>query len=468
MTLYTNPHQGIPANMYQQPQQPMQAGFIRPGMQAGGYPQQAMYAQQQPVYQQVPQQGMYPQQQMPVQQGMYPQQRGMMPVQSNVGVVNTPQGPMLVDMNTNQILGPIPQQGMRYGAPNAVAPSNNALPTNHRFGNPSSGPMDPIEPRSDNRYGSVKELIQPQQGVNMQQQQYRQPEPPQYQPQVEIQEAIEEAVKEPVKPKPTTYLPNVTVDAAKRVKAFTEAEVHKEESSLVGQSLQELVTGMYSCAHEDGVESLVWYQSGIVVKEFYGTGVKGYERDLFQSDALAVNKVVMNRLKEVKTLGDLVYIEAYDKWLAGCINDYTKANLSKKDEALIDSFVCDFDALIAHLDKTGFKTVSAGLIENMNEVLDQARVDVEALRGQGEEGESVLPDGRAVVPERVSLVYVKLLSVQIGDDGTPEGAGVASRLMESLLKITEEDLFYLVTLDRKVYKVSNRVGGEVIVDCVSE
>lgn len=300
------------------------------------------------------------------------------------------------------------------------------------------------------------------------QQQYRQPEPPQYQPQVEIQEAIEEAVKEPVKPKPTTYLPNVTVDAAKRVKAFTEAEVHKEESSLVGQSLQELVTGMYSCAHEDGVESLVWYQSGIVVKEFYGTGVKGYERDLFQSDALAVNKVVMNRLKEVKTLGDLVYIEAYDKWLAGCINDYTKANLSKKDEALIDSFVCDFDALIAHLDKTGFKTVSAGLIENMNEVLDQARVDVEALRGQGEEGESVLPDGRAVVPERVSLVYVKLLSVQIGDDGTPEGAGVASRLMESLLKITEEDLFYLVTLDRKVYKVSNRVGGEVIVDCVSE
>ena len=460
MNPYNNPHQGMHPNMYQQPQPPIQQGFIRPGMQQGGYPQQPMYAQQLPVYGQVPQQGMY-QQAMP-QQGMYQPRPMMNP--SNIGVVNTPQGPMLVDMNTNQVLGPAPQQGMRYGAPNAVAPSAGSLPSNHRFGNPSSGPIDDVGPRSDNRYGSVKELIQPQ-GAPMQ---YQQQQPPQYQPQPQVDEAIQEAVKLPVKPKPTTYLPNVTVDAPARLVAFTEAEVHKEESSLVGQSLEELISNMYSYAHEDGQDSLVWYQSGIVAKEFYRSGVKSYENDLFQSNVSAVNKVVLNRLKMITTLEDLVYLEAYDKWLTGRINDYTKANLSEKVKVVIDSFICDYESLISHLSDNGFKTVVDGLIETMNDILYQACVDVAALRDDGEEGSSVLPDTHAVVPERVSLVYVKLLSTQIGDDGTEQGVTIASRLMQSLLKITEEDLFYLVTMDRKVYKVSNRVGGKVVVDCVSE
>ena len=197
--------------------------------------------------------------------------------------------------------------------------------------------------------------------------QYQQQQPPQYQPQPQVEEAVQEAVKQPVTPKPTTYLPNVKVNAPARLLAFTEAEVHKEESSLVGQSLQELITGMFSCAHEDGQGSLVWYQSGIVVKEFYGTGVKGYESDLFQSNVSAVNKVVLNRLNEVTALEDLVYLEAYDKWLTGCINDYTKANLSEKDKAVIDSFVCDYEKLISHLGMVGFKTVADGLIESRTE-----------------------------------------------------------------------------------------------------
>ena len=438
----------------------MHPGFIRPGMQPGGYPQQPMYAQQQPVYGQPAQQGMY-QQPMP-QQGVF-QQRPM-PQHSNIAVVNTPQGPMLMDMSTNQILGPVPQQGMRYGAPNAVAPNTGSLPANHRFGNPNSGPTDTMEPLSDNRYGSVKELIQPQ-GAQMQ---YQPPpqQPKQPQPQVDV--AIQEVVKQPVKPKPVTYLPNTKVNAPSRLLDFTKSEVHMEESSLVGQSLEELITGMLSCAHEEGQDSLVWHQSGIVVKEFYGTNARGYERDLFQSNVSAVNKVVLNRLTEVTTLEDLVYLQAYDKWLAGCINDYTRANLSEENKALIDSFVCDYEVLITHLGMVGFKTVADGLIEAMNDVLDQARVDVEALRDGGEEGSCVLPDSRAVVPERVSLIYVKLMSTQIGDDGTEQGAIIASRLMDSLVKITEEDLFHLVTIDRKVYKVSNRAGGEVVVDCISE
>lgn len=436
MSVYNNPHAGYPTNMYQQPQQ---GGFIRPGMQPGGYPQQAMYAHQ-------PQQGMYPQQ--PVYQ--QPQQHRQPGSGQDLRVMNTPQGLMMVDAISGQILGPVQQQQQNpsmMGYSRSVAP-NNPIPSTQRFGTPgTTGSFDNQEPRNDNRYGALKQLIA---------------QPPAQQEAFIVEEPAVKAVKEV---KEVCMLPGVNFNATPKLKGFTPEELHSEESSLVGGSLQEVITTLISIAHGPDKNQTVWHQSGIVLNEFYDTSVKTFEDDLFQSDPSAVHKVVINRLKQVKTRADLVYFEKYNKWLTEAINSFLESNM--KEKVSIDSFSTDFVDLVNHISDNS-PLVCKALLGMLGEMLEQAKIDVTAVRCETDDGGPVLSNNSAVVPERVSLVYIKLLAVEMGDNGTEEGVKTASLLMDSIIKLTEEDMFYMITMDRKVYKVTTKVGAGVTLTCVSE
>ncbi|MFW9601178.1 MAG: hypothetical protein ACMV1B_02530, partial [Prevotella sp.] len=367
----------------------------------------------------------------PVYMNQMPVQGG----QQDVVIMKGPQGPMYVNVRTGEVLGPV--QGQQ-----------NAFPNNQRFGSLQQSSLEAPPHRSDNRYGSVQELIQPRST------QVQETKPPQVQ-----------TPPPPVQPKPSTGLPGVKFKPVKRSKPFEEQELHKEEKSLVGRSLQELITSMISEAHEQADEKLMWYQSGIVIKEYFDTTVKSFEDDLFQGDIEAISRVLKTILQQVESRKDYVFYQAYDKWITSSINDLLSVTM--KDSVRIDSFALDFEDLMTHL-KSVDEFQSKTVIGYMNDIMAQSKTDILALREKAEGEEPVICDSCAAVPERYSLLYVKLLSEEIGDDGSVDGVKTATKLMESLESLIDEQIFYMVTMDRRVYKVLYMSQSIVNIKCISD
>lgn len=235
--------------------------------------------------------------------------------------------------------------------------------------------------------------------------------------------------------------------------------------SVIGESLYHVISGLINTAHTEERKELVWLQSGIIVRKFYDTSVKAFENDLFQGDVEAAHKVFKQRLPEIDNRSDVVYYQAYDKWITSAINDFLHFTVS--GGLRIDSFAEDFAELLKHLSRTDGKFHS-GLVDYMNLILSQSLLDVQSVREKDDEGNPVVSDETAVLPDRVSLVYIKLLSSEIGDDSKAEGLTVASRLMSSLEESIGDPVFYMATLDRRIYKVSYMHDTTVNIECLSD
>lgn len=451
MSNYQNPHAQMPyPHAYGQPPQmgghyqpAPQGAYVRPGapqMQRPGYPQQQPYQVQPP-------------------QGGYGYPQPHQAPQSSVQVVNTPNGPMYLDVRTNQILGPVQQQPQQqyhqplYGqAPTrstAMVHANQAVANpyigNSRYGSPDPGYQTQPESGQDNRYGQIQQLTQPERIPVMNQ---------------PIHAAVQTTPPPSAAPAASVQkdLPGVK-SFGYRKQPLSDKDVRIESGTVLGSSLCHVANALVKIAHQKKSDKLVWVQPGLVLRSFYDTSVKDHEVDLFQSSAEGAFKVFRQKLSQTENRNNVAYYRAYDNWMTGRVNDYFEC--SSTDGMCIDSFADDFGELLKLLETSDTERAK-GLLQYLSDVLAQATDDITAARaaqspkeeeGAEKEEASEVVQENAVVPERVILVYVKLLSSEIGDDASAEGNRVANRIMTNLEEYVDDKMFYLVTLDRRIYRV---------------
>ena len=383
----------------------------------------------------------------------YHPQQGNMPVQGGpTQIVNTPQGAFYMDIRTGQLLGPVQQQGVMQNVHQthgqmrhqAVAPYH-ASHNQQGFNMGAATSNMDLEQPADNRYGNANSLIK------------------------QRKEPVVEVVATPVppvveRPKVKSRLAMVNYKPAYHNKPFTKDDISQYEESLIGPSLEHLIYGLIDTAHQQDNDSLVCVQSGIVVHKFFNTSTIDYETDLFQENIEFIYKALKRLLPEVRTQSNLVYFQAYNDWLTSCVNTFLSVKL---EDTQIDSFADDFNDLIKYLIQS-HEDVRDMLLDFMNEILAQARLDVEAIRNEDESGEVNIPSTESIVPDRVNLAYVKLHSAEIGDDTSQTGLRVDTKLMVSLQAVIDEVEFILITLDRRVYRVTSKVGDTISIRCISD
>lgn len=448
MNRYNNPHamQGFPQGPmaspvpgYIQPGQQMQQPQYGPQRAPGGYqmqqgygnPQQAYQPQQQPVYQPPPQQ------------------------MQGVQIVNTQNGPFYMDVRSGQLIGPVNQQAMqpRSTAASAFQGQQHQVPTyqDNRFGNyqPSNQPQEYNMP--DNRYGNIQQLAaqQPQERNN------RMSPPLQQAPVIQT--------------KPTQVVTDKNRRNLPGMKAFKhfgmpvmDTDIRIQSTSMVGSSLCHVVNTLIDEAHAKAKDRLVWIQPAIILRKFHDSAVKVFESELFQSDSELVFKAFRQKLSQVESRGDAAYFRAYNDWLTDAVNDYLRH--ASAGDVCIDSFAEDYGDVCKGLEKIN-NDLYVTMLVHMSDVLGQATADVLATREVVEPTDTqpghVPDDNVAVIPERVTLVYIKLLSSELGDDGTVEGSKIAARIASNLKESIDEAMFHMVTLDRKFYKVFYMKDGSV-------
>lgn len=448
---YQNPHPNMPVNQGPRPIQhnvPQQQVFPQ---QMPPQQQTPYWATQHPGYQPgvpapgYPQQGM-PQQQMP-QQGM---------TQPGLQLINTQNGVMIMDVYTGRIIGPYvpPQQ-----APVAQGRPPQAQPFQGQFMQPQGlpQPQEDVSIFGDNRFSNAAGLVKPKEPV------------------VEVQAQADKPLPKPkLKASSTGYI------ATYCNKPFTkeDAVFKDKDSGLIAASLDHLAFYIIDDAHDTDDKALLWIHSGVIINKYYNTSLLSHEKEMFQSNIEKVFRDVKKLQPTISNVNDEVYFQAYNKWLTRCINTFLKINIR---DTVIDSFVDDFNDLIKFL-ILDYDLLRDGLIEYMAGVLESASLELEELRsveglppevGASEQASLVsaepsLKDNQSVVPERLHLVYLKLSSVEIGDDGTEAGLKIANKAISSIKELTGKSSFVLITLDHRFYRVTVMKDGEVNIECVRE
>lgn len=444
----------------------------------------------------------YQQQQQPVYQqpAMMPQQQPQ-PVQTGgVQIAMNANGQYVyVDTSTGQIVGfvqnPQPPQQVAMARPVGMQQGVMMLPQQQqRFGaaqNASAGMIQPGQQfaqafapgedlPSNSRYGNIQQLTQ-------QPQQERIPVIPQYQPQSQapqlqapqLMRPVAAAIKQEVVnvPPPVRVVPPVVApkspDSRKgisdskvklevRAMPFTDKDVNTESDTAteLSESFDQLVADLAKTAQLDTGLTTVYVRNTITAVWYHGVSVADKEQLLFQGDVEAVYRALHGICPDVTSKKELCYYNAFVDWVTEAINDYLL--VATKGEVLIDSFYDDFNDLFRHL--TSNKPVLEGLMSSVNDMLEQAAVDISAIRGSEEGGEKGEVDETAVIPKRKMVVYVKMLSEEIGMNGTPEGEKSASRLIQTLKPYVDTEIFHLATLDKGLYKAYFRGDGDVVLD----
>lgn len=413
-------------------------------------------AQQQPMMMapQQPQQN-YQIGQLPNGQMVYLDQNGQV-----VGLVPTQQG---AAMQYPQQQQPMMMRGAAMGGgrftASQVATGAQNVPV--QMSPTFAAPNMQQEPHSTNsRYGNIEQLTQSAPVQQFQPAPVREPVAPQYQPPQE--KPMNHQPPAPVaKPAPTPVQPPAasTPDGIgdSRVKLevrgipFSKREISTQNDgpTTYGDSLYEIISAIRCEAHKDTSDKVAFVRSVLVCQKHYGISAGDIEAAVFKSDIETVYRALKRLAVDVNKKEVLCFFNSFNEWLTDAINDYLL--IATKGDWRIESFYNDFNDLIAAIVESKNKELREGLIAAINDLLDQSGVDIAALREKDESGTAALEDDVAVIPNRTYVVYMKLMGYEIGDLGESTDPK-SDALLRGLRDYVDTEVFYVTTLDRRLYK----------------
>lgn len=404
------------------------------------------------------------------------------PQQQSYQIGQLPNGQMVYVDQSGQVVGLVPTQGgaqypqqqqpqpmmvgggMRGGMMNtrqftasqvAAGGQNVPVQMTPTFVTPNM-PQETLSTNS--RYGNIEQLTQPAQQF--------QPAPQAREPVVPLyQTPQEKPMSQPAtlaaKPAPAPAQPPApsTPDGIgdSRVKLevrgipFSKREISTQADgpTTYGDSLYEIISAIRSDAHKDTSDKVAFVRSALVCEKHYGVTVGEIEAAIFKSDIETAYRALKRLAVDVNKKEVLCFFNSFNEWITDAINDYLL--IATKGKWAIESFYNDFNDLIATIVESKNKDLREGLIAAINDILDQSNVDIAALRDKDDLGASVLEDDVAVIPNRTYVVYIKLMGYEIGDLGDTTDPK-SDALLYGLREYVDTEVFYVTTLDRRLYK----------------
>lgn len=390
----------------------------------------------------------------------------------NIQCMQTQYGPQFVDVTTGMIVQMQPQgvgqpamQGGGYpqqqGYHGQVHRANVGQPQYQPMGRVTGGQVQAYYPETqetvDNRYGDASQQ-------NAQPRLLQQPN--------QVQDTTQMRV--PTNPSNTVtiieqkkFIPGKKLLKSSntigilRTRPFMQDEVRHVNLEVLSGGFSVAVETLYEEAHKiKEKNNVVVVGSCILAEPFYGTSVRGLVNELFQPNIEDVYRFMKSAIANLTTRGDIIFMSEYNQWLTDQINDFLKVLVTKPLD--IDSFVEDFNDLKRYLGDT--KTVDETLGTIYEELCRRLRSSMlAAVDLHKEEKELIDPDVVCLV-ETGNLVFCKLMSTELWEDGVPDDDKSGNRLISSLFDHDISDLFYLITLDKVIYKVIKTVEGNVSVE----
>lgn len=431
---------------------------------------------QQPVMGQQPQMVMVPTVQQ-VQPQLMQLQNGQMayvdPMSGNIvgyptQVQQPMQGNMVQPMQQPMMMSgqrPSPMMGARF---NAGQMANNTMQQPMQGNMVAVQQMAPEPQMSNNRYGNIQQLVNNTQ----------QPVQQQFNKEIEMQPPAKQAppvVQVPVVQEPESINLGITDSRVKlevRAIEFKASEVFEDtdQSTLYGDSVEEVLSAtMKLAASCTDSGKTVFTHSAMVLEKYYGVTLGDRESRLFSIDVDTAYRNLKSMGPDINKKSELGFFNGYNRWITEVINDYLL--LVTKGEFGIDNFYEDFNALVGIMESK--KELLNGLNDTVNDMLEQACLDIEAIRSVTKDDagevvtEALIPEDTAVLPRRYEIVYLKLMGYEIGDTGTKEGEKASSKLLSSLKSFVSNEVVYLCTMDRCIYKVFFIPEGSVILERLS-
>lgn len=266
-----------------------------------------------------------------------------------------------------------------------------------------------------------------------------------------------------IKPK-SKIIPTRNWEQIQRTRPFDEKEILVIDSSevIVTKTYEELFQTFSERAYEnDAPKYEAVIGCGYVTHLFRNVTI----RTVFETKADQLPKVLARLSDEVKTKQDVAFLTLFNSILTDLTSDFLRMATSNP-EANIDSFIDDFRPLMRAIgDEAADSTVYGGLTENdllnfVEEYLESMKdIVLTVSREEGEEAPKE-PQNVASLNEVVWVAYLDMLSVQLGDgpNGNPKTTG---QLVKSLSRFVPNEVFYIYTLDQKVYKAIKLANGSV-------
>lgn len=244
-----------------------------------------------------------------------------------------------------------------------------------------------------------------------------------------------------------------------------ETEVHKVEFLLTSDSYDDLFEAVLEKISLEENTSPVTVFKGLLEKTYHRVNQARYKEDLFEPDIKAVYKAIRYHTSSVSNRYDLIYLNAVNDFLTALVNDSLYPVL--KTYPVITNFSEDFNDLLRTMRNNCSPVAEDSMIEYINSVLHEVNSNFDTIQALAESEETGDEDGvekadkpqKAVIPTPVTLIGVNYLRSELGTDKN------LVQLLGSLAESTETMVFYVVTLDRCVYKVFY-TGDDVMVDTV--
>lgn len=409
-------------------------------------------------------------------------QQPQMQLPPNVQIVQTQYGPQYMDSNTGAFLMPqqvqMMLQQMQQQQVQQLSPQQlQFLAQQHRaaqqqqFGQNSQGypqqrlmggaaqafQADLMPETVDNRFdGPIRQpLPSPVQQHHQDNNQMRVPSN-QANTTVIIEQKRFVPGKKMLKSKNASFLP--------RTRPFEKKEVEVLSMNVHDGGFSMAVEELYQQSFlEVNRSKLVIIAQSKLVDSFYDTSLRSQVGELFQRDIESVYRFMKQAVDNLTTRSDIVFMSEYNQWLTDQVNDTLRVLMPLP--ASIDSFVEDFNDLKFALgDKRTPKEELGTIYEELRTRLNKMLVTIEEEHAKEEIPEN---HGNPVhLVEKTNIVFCKLMSTELWQDGVPDKEPSGNRLISSLADFQKEDIFYLFTLDKVVYKVTVNLERIVMVDMI--
>lgn len=400
------------------------------------------------------------------------QQMQHMPMPPNISIVNTNYGPMYFDSNTGQYIDPRqmqmqPQQVVqRPMHPQQMMAFQRGAQPHQQFhpqarlmgGQTASFTYDQGSETQDNRFDGPARQLQTLQPSSQDNTQMRIPTNQANTVSI-IQQKKFVPGKKLLKSKSVSFLP--------RTRPFLESEVDELHLNVMIGGFSGAVETLYEEAcqsKEKGTVALIG--KCVLAEAFYESSLRSLTVELFQSDIELVYRFMKEAVDNLTTRGDVVFMSEYNQWLTDQVNDILRVLTTEPID--IDSFVEDFNDLKKFLGEkatvnpkmeTIYKEICRRMKTLMLSAIDLHKPD------RKETDVEISPDAVYLV-EKCNIVFCKMMSTELWKDGVPDTEPEGNRLMSSLAEHVKEEIFYVLTLDKVVYKVIVTITGTVIVDMI--
>lgn len=262
--------------------------------------------------------------------------------------------------------------------------------------------------------------------------------------------------KKMLKSKNASFLP--------RTRPFEKKEVENFKMNVFDGGFSMAIEELYEQSFNDETRSkLVIIGHCRIVDTFYDTSLRSAVNELFQKDIESVYRFMKQAVDNLTTRADVVFMSEYNQWLTDQVNDILRVLMPMA--ATIDSFVEDFNDLKFALgDKRTPKEELSTIYEELRDRLNNMMITIDEEHAKEEIPEN---HGNPLhIVEKVNIVFCKLMSTELWQDGVPDKDPTGNRLISSLADFQEDDIFYLFTLDKVVYKVTINLNSVVMVDMI--